>query len=208
MPAAFNTEKRRQIGALLLVKPLSLGELRSRVGGDKSALRRTLEGLQAHELVEFVSSEAGHTGPGKPAGLWSLSEKGRELAEVHATGEEAASEDAPTGLIRRGSIYVRIPVAAHGRRVQTLLAEGDLIAASASVAQLDGDGSHLLVLFDAAVGVQPAENLIDALEGIGIGCDTGTVRFVQTAQGIIDLLRTARSSREPIGGERETADDG
>src|SRR4051812_30755784 len=91
---SFRTRRQRHIAALLLVRPMSLSELLGLVGGDKTTLRRGLDSLRDQGLLTYVSSEDGQAAPGRPAGLWALTDLG--LAAAGGDSKALSGDDQPT----------------------------------------------------------------------------------------------------------------
>jgi hypothetical protein len=196
MEARFRTRKQRQIAALLRVRPMSLSEVLDVVGGDKTTLKRGLESLRDQELLDYVGSDAGPVGPGRPAGLWSLTEKGVSQAEADTADEPEDPEEAhPKRGFRESQRCVFASLAdASPADIATVLADGDLTSACTWITRIDGDGPHYVFAFDNAVGEQPPENLAAALRAIGMDCRGGTVRSVREPASFIDSIRTAQKA--------------
>lgn len=190
----FKTPKLRHVAALLSNSPMSMSELLERVGGDRTTLKRSLLRLQGRGLLDYVSFEGRPTSPGNPAGLWSLTQVGRD--STAASQESSVSPDVdepePSPAIYRGQVWVTATVAPGARRdLASVLTSGELTAASSWIARLDGEGRSYLFAFDASVGVQPSENLRSALEAIGATCFVETIRVVQMPG---DFVRSEKSA--------------
>lgn len=171
--------------------PMSLFELLDVVGGEKRALERSLESLSDQGLVQVV--DTGHApAPGQPSRLWSLTSKGRAALPV----EPAAD----IGKLKEGWLWIRATFSANQAiDVDDALLDGELAAAAAWVARLDGDGRGYMFVFDPEIGVQPAENLVRALSSIGAHCSIGSTREPQSAQEFVEMLRTAaRAARRAV----------
>jgi predicted ArsR family transcriptional regulator len=188
-PRGFSTAKRLEIAALLRSKPMSLFELRDRVGGDKTTLKRTLTSLRKQGFVGF-QEEVGHTAPGTHAGLWFLTAGG-----VAAVGAAQALEDeagVPVLRVRSGQTWVRATVpdkaAADLRRAA---AQGDLAPASSCVLRLDGGRRTYLFVFTQEMGSQPAENLVASLEALGLKCTLEVVGPLQSPDLFVDSAKVA-----------------
>jgi hypothetical protein len=192
---------------------MGVSDLRDAVGGDRKSLTRQLTKFRDGELVDYV--ELGPSAPGNPAGLWSLTDKGREAfglgTQSPSAGSDAAQGDEgidatdggsdPSvrfrdGLLRAGQTWVSADVGGVTRAtLRALLSDGELTAAASWVARLDGDGSTLLFAFEQELADQPADNLIAALEEIGASCTPAAIRRVTSPRDYIDGLRTAEIAR-------------
>jgi hypothetical protein len=163
--------------------PMSLFELLDVVGGEKRALERSLESLGEQGLVQVVAT--GHApAPGQPSRLWSLTAEGRAALPL----EPAAD----IGRFKEGWLWIHATFAAdQAIDIDDALLDGELAAAAAWVARLDGDGRGYMFVFDPQIGAQPAENLFRALSSVGARCSTGSSREPQSAQEFVQTLRTA-----------------
>jgi DNA-binding MarR family transcriptional regulator len=217
----FTSAKQRQVAALLRQSPRSGSELLEIMGSDKTALKRCLERLKGRGLVDYLPSATGAPAPGHPAGLWSLTQSGREAIEsdlkgraaaggretsqASGTQEEMAEDDdsPPTTTIHDGHTLVNAVVApAAAAELMSVLANGELTAAAAWVARVDGDGRGYLFAFAAELGNQPVENLCAALQAIGATCVVSSVRAVQPPREFIRSVRTAHTAAERALGRR------
>ena len=207
----FRTAKQRHLAALLSNRPMSASELLEVIGGDKTTLKRSLESLKTQGLLDYVALDPGSTAPGRPAGLWSLTPRGSQVAAA-STGTSQASdiegdvhEDNVGSIssIRQGHTLVSAAVAPGAMKdLVAVLADGELTAAVSWVARVDGDGRGYLFAFDADLGDQPVENLRAALEAIGAICTVSTVRAVQPPLEFVRSVRTARSAAKRAVGRR------
>jgi hypothetical protein len=176
---------------------MSTSELLERVGGDKTTLKRSLHRLQDRGLLDYTSFERRPTSPGNPAGLWSLTEVGRDSTPASQLSPEPPEDDEPepSHSIYKGQVWVSAVVAPGVvRDLTTVLMNGELTAASSWIARLDGEGRSYLFAFDASVGIQPPENLRSALEAIGATCVVDTVRVVQMPDDFVSSGKSASAA--------------
>jgi hypothetical protein len=182
---------------------MSLTELLEVIGGDRSTLRRGLASLKDQDLLDYVASQEGPSAPGRPAGLWSLTDAGKRALKAadsqgsasEATGEDEESHRKVTLVEGQRWVTASVPRGT-SVNVALLLAEGELTAAAASVIRLDGEGVDYLFTFDEGVGHQPVENLVSSLEAVGAPCRSGTFRATFTATEFLDFVRTARAAAQ------------
>jgi hypothetical protein len=171
-------------------KPLSPFELLDRVGGDRKTLKRTLTGLQEQGLLGFQEG-IGHTAPGNPSGLWSLTTKGTAAAtsasRVFEDGGGATAFHACSG---QTWVTATVPdnTVDDLRRVA---AQGDLTAAASCAMRLDGAQRRYSFVFARELGDQPAESLRAALEALGLACTLEVVGPVQSPQLFADSAKVA-----------------
>lgn len=198
----FSTDKQLLIAALLRSKPLSLFELLDRVGGDKTTLKRTLTSLKEQGLLQFQEG-VGHTAPGNPSGLWSLTQRGVSAA---ATSGARVLEDeggAPSFQTCPGQTWVMATVPESVTEdLRRVVAQGDLTAATSCVLRLDGARRRYLFVFAQEIGDRPAESLRASLEALGLECTLEVVGPVQSPELFVDVAKVAIAAAHRTEGQR------
>jgi hypothetical protein len=189
----FETALEWRIARELALRPSSQQELFSALGVDRKRLRRVLTDLQGRDLVDFHETASGHVGRGHARGLWSLRGHPPERAPVDDEFADAATW-------RSGQTWVAAradpPTPERLREIMTVLADGSLTVAASWITQLDGNGRQVVVAFERALGSQPADRLLDALDAAGIACETGTVRAVADPVAIAAHAQSIVAQRE------------
>ena len=185
----FSGYRQRHLARVLAIAgPKGLTELLDIVGGERRSLERSLESLEGQDLVTRVDTGQAPA-PGRPSGLWSLTDAGRAASPIPAD----------LGQLTEGRrcMSASFPPAA-AAPIDELLEAGDLIASVDWVMRFDGDARGYLFVFDRESGPQPIESLRRVLTALGARCSVGNVGVSQMTPEFISVLKTAAGAVERL----------